>query len=390
MQSPTPFESPCAVSAKRRQLTIGLPTCTDPAERRFPLTPEGAAQIIEQGFGIKMQEGAAAPIHYADAAYERAGVELTARAEAMGCDIVIYPAAFAPAEVKQLRRGAILLTLFESACRSPRTLAELLRHNIITVALDLVTDQEGHTPFADILAEIDGRAAVAIASSLLADAVHGKGILLGGVAGIIPCETLVVGSGIAACAAARSAMGLGSMVRMFDNDIYSLRRAAQELGPGVVTSACHPRTLASALRSADVVVVTDTAERFVAHEDLVATMKKGVLSFDLTRSSDGGPFPSMVPIDLASASALDAVARASGRICFTHAGSAVARTAAMALSNTLLTFLGSLSAPEAPSLKLPKGIQRGTLTFFGKPVHPRVAELVGMRSVDISIFLSLS
>ncbi len=390
MSCPTPLESPCATATSKRRLTIGLPTCTDPAERRFPLTPEGAAQLIESGFVIKMQEGAAAPIHYPDLSYHRAGVDVTTRAEALGCDIVLYPATLTAADVRRMRRGAILLTLLEPSCRDLRALRELLAQHIITVALDLVADERGQTPFADILAEIDGRAAMAIASSLLADSVRGKGILLGGVAGIIPCETLLIGSGIAACAAARSAMGLGSTVRMFDDDVYSLRRASQELGPAVITSSLHPRTLASALRSADVVVVTPTARRFAVHEETVVTMKRGVLTFDATRCSDGSAFPSMVPVDLASASALDYSTQVAGRVCFTHPGSAVARTAAMALSNTLLSFLGSLSAPESPSIKLPAGMQRGALTFFGKPVHHRIAELLGMRPVDISIYLSLS
>ncbi|MCM1163075.1 MAG: hypothetical protein NC339_02330 [Muribaculaceae bacterium] len=390
----TPLEQPCATETSRRRLTIGLPKCDDPAERRFPLTPEGAAQLIERGFVVRMEADAASVIHYADLSYQKLGVEVTCRAEALGCDIVLYPATLSEADARRMRRGAMLLTLVESACRNPRTLAELLRRHVITLALDLVEDCRGNTPFADILAEIDGRASVAIASSLLADAVRGKGILLGGVAGIVPCEVLIVGSGIAACAAARSAMGLGATVRMFDNDVYSLRRAWQELGSWVITSSLHPRTLASALRSADVVVATPTAEPFALNADTVATMKKGVLTFDLTPSSDGSAFPSMTPVDLAMASAIESSARLNNRICFTHAGSAVARTAAMALSNTLLTFLSSLASDDthgsASGLKLPPGIQKGALTFFGKAVHQRVAELLGVRIVDIAIYLSLS
>ncbi|MDE5929885.1 MAG: alanine dehydrogenase, partial [Muribaculaceae bacterium] len=122
------------------------------------------------------------------------------------------------------------------------------------IALDLIENSDSRKPFADILNEIDGRAALAIASSLLADSVHGKGILMGGVAGIVPCEVTVLGSGFDALAAARTAIGLGATVRMFDNDSYSLREADRMLGPAVITSAMHPRVLVSALRSADVVV----------------------------------------------------------------------------------------------------------------------------------------
>ncbi len=392
MNLPTPLEHPCETMTGRRALTIGLPSCCDPAERRFPLTPEGAGSLIERGFRVKMQEGAAASIHYNDAAYARAGVEIVSRSEALGCDIVIHLAALCASDVTAMRRGAMLLTMARPAASDRLSIRQLLNRHILAIALDLVEDSEGNTPFADILAEIDGRASVAIASSLLADAVRGKGILLGGVAGIVPCETLIIGSGIAACAAARSAMGLGSTVRIFDNDVYSLRRASQRLGGSVITSSLHPHTLHGALRSADVVIVTPTRERFMLHSDTVATMKRGVVAFDLAPEADGSAFPSMTPVDLAMASAVGASGRIDGRICFVHAGNAVARTAAMALSNTLLTFMESIVSCEGPAnaLKLHPGMQKATLTFFGKIVNPRVAAAMNTRSVDIAIYLTLS
>ena len=392
MNAPTPVEQPCETMTSRRSLTIGLPTCCDPAERRFPLTPEGAGRLIGRGFRVRMQEGAAASIHYHDASYVRAGVEIVSRKEALGCDIVIHPAAMSPADITAMRRGAMLLTMLRSAASDAMSIRQLLARHILAIALDLVEDSEGNTPFADILAEIDGRASVAIASSLLADARRGKGILLGGVAGIVPCETLIIGSGIAACAAALSAMGLGSTVRIFDNDVYSLRRASRQLGGSVITSSLHPRTLEGALRSADVVIVTPTREKFALHADTVAVMKKGVVTFDLNPDADGSAFPSMFPVDLAMASAVEASGRIDGRICFVHAGNAVARTAAMALSNTLLTFMESIVGCEGPAnaLKLHPGMQKATLTFFGKIVNPRVAATMRTRSVDIAIYLTLS
>ena len=179
---------------------------------------------------------------------------------------------------------------------------------------------------------------------------------------------------------------------MFDNDIYSLRRASQELGAGVITSALHPRTLDNALRTADVVVATPVTMPFALHSEAVGRMKKGVLTFDLTAAADGSSFPSMTPVDLALASAVDGSLRTDNRICYVHAGSAVARTAAMALTNTLLTLLESIVSCEGPSnaLKLHPGMQKATLTFFGKPVNPAVASMLRTRSVDISIFLTLS
>lgn len=387
----TPQEQAQETCTAHRGFTIGLPACEYPYERRFPITPEAAGQLIERGFRVKMQENAAQCINYGDNSYMRVGVEISTREEALRSDIVIHLAPMTATDVRKMRRGAMLLTLLKPSNQDCEAVKELLRRHIISIAVDLIEDSRGCTPFADILAEIDGRASIAMASSLLADSTRGKGILLGGVAGIIPCETLIIGSGIAACAAARSAVGLGSTVRMYDNDVYSLRRAQQELGPWVITSTLHPHTLENALRSADVVVVTQTNEPFVVSREQTEMMKRGVLTFDLA-SDTGAAFPSMLAVDLAGAFAIRNSASIRDRVCFTHTGCAVARTAAMALSNTFLTLMSSIVSCEGVSnaLKLLPGMQKATFTFFGRIVNPLIARATGMRSVDISIYLTLS
>lgn len=389
--SMTPQEQPCATCCSRRSFTIGLPACNNPSERRFPLTPEAVGMLVERGFGIAIEQGAAACIHYNDNSYARAGARVTDRTTALGCDIVIHLAPPVRGDVKKMRRGAMLLTLLHPETQDPDAMRELLARHITAIAIDLIEDENGHTPFADILAEIDGRASLAIASSLLADATRGKGILLGGIAGIVPCETTIVGSGIAACAAARSAMGLGATVKMFDNDVYRLRHAAHSLGPWAITSAIHPKVIEAALRSADVVVVTPTTQPFSVDAEVVEAMKTGVLIFDLA-SPTGATFPSLPALDLARASALDATARRQGRMCFVNAGSAVARTAAMALSNTFLTLMSSIVSCEGltNAIRILPGVQKAVYTFLGKIVNPVIARVMGMRNVDISIYLTLS
>ncbi len=388
---PTPQEQTQETCTAHRGFTIGLPACEYPYERRFPITPEAAGQLIERGFRVKMQENAAQCINYGDNSYMRVGVEISTREEALRSDIVIHLAPMTAPDVRKMRRGAMLLTLLKPSHQDCEAVKELLRRHVISIAVDLIEDSRGCTPFADILAEIDGRASIAMASSLLADSTRGKGILLGGVAGIIPCETLIIGSGIAACAAARSAVGLGSTVRMYDNDAYSLRRAQQELGPWVITSTLHPHTLENALRSADVVVVTPTQEPFAVSREQTDIMKRGVLTFDLA-SDTGAAFPAMLAVDLAGAFAVRNSASIRDRVCFTHTGCAVARTAAMALSNTFLTLMSSIVSCEGVSnaLKLLPGMQKATFTFFGRIVNPLIARATGMRSVDISIYLTLS
>lgn len=392
-QANTPITAPqpAAIASGRRLFSIGLPRCTDPAERRFPLTPEGARMLVDQGFDIHMEQNAADTIHYTDNQYRAADVDICSRAEALRCDIILYLAPPTPADIRMMRRGALLLTLFHPTRMERDTVAALLERSIITIAIDLIKDADGNTPFADILSEIDGRAAIARASALLADSVHGKGILLGGVAGVVPCEVMVIGSNIAAVAAARSAIGAGALVRMFDNDIYRLRRAERQLDQRVVASNLHPRVVQNALRSADVVVYTGTHPTPVFNAPDVQLMKRGVIVFDLT-THYGQAFPSLPTIDLALASPLDISLTEPSRACYINAGNAAARTAAMALSNTFATMLASLVDCDGVTnaLKILPGLQCAALTFLGKPVNTRVAKTAGVRHVDINIYLTLS
>lgn len=386
----TPQEQPASVATARKQISIGLPRNSDASERRFPLTPEGVNRLIEKGYVIRMEREAAAPIHYSDNAYMRQGAEITDRHGALSCDIVINLSTLSPADIRKMRRGAMLLTLLRPDKMHAESIVEMQRMAIVGVAVNRIADDRGNYPFADILAEIDGRAAIATASSLLADANAGKGILLGGIAGLNPCEVTVIGSGIAAIAASRSALGLGAIVRMFDDDVYSLRAAVRDLGPGVIASSLHERVLTSALRTADVVVATPAATKLSLGVDMVEVMKKGVVIFDLD-ARHGKVFPSLPTVDLASAT--DTTRGQDGRrVCYVNAGSAVPRTAAMALSNTFITMLDSIITCEGltNALKLTPGLRRGVFTFLGKITDPQVAKAAGCRFTDINIFLQLS
>lgn len=391
MESPTPLEQALLEAAVERSAIIGLPGCTETPEHRFVLTPEGASRLIDRGFRVKMEKGAALHIHYRDEAYAAVGVEIVSRTEAFGADIVVYLPAISSADVRLMRRGTLLLTLLHTEQASLPGLLSLLRRHIITIALDRVTDGYGRLPFTDIMREISGRAAMAIASSLLADAVHGKGILLGGVAGVVPCEVMIIGADIAGIAAALSAIGLGAMVRIFDDDIYRLRDALNRLGPGVTGSAMHPRVLVSGLRSADIVIATHSASDISFDSATVDFMKAGVLTFDLG-SPAGRVFPSMPLVDLDMASPYDSNPAVPGRVCYVNAANAVPRTVAMALTNAFVNMLDQIFVCDGASnaLRLNGGLRSGAVTFLGKCVNEKAARALGIRPFDINLILQFT
>ncbi|MDE7124938.1 MAG: hypothetical protein K2O12_00440 [Muribaculaceae bacterium] len=391
MESNIPMPQAAEPATARRSVSVGLPAGLSSAERRFPLTPECAGMLVDRGYSVRIESGAAECINYTDYQYARAGVEISSRADVLKSDIVISLAPLSRHDATLLRRGAVLFGLLHADAQDNRALEVLLERGVTAIALDLIGDMRGNMPFADILAEIDGRASIAIASSLLADPAMGKGILIGGVAGIVPCEVTVLGSGIAAVAAARSAVGLGAMVRMFDNDAYRLRDALRQLGPGVVGSAIHRHVLEGALRSADIVIATEAMPYCVIGAEEVAMMKKGVITFDL---SHGGKsvFPSLPTVDLAVASPRDNDMVGKRRVCYVNAGNAVPRTSAMALGNTFLTLINDITACDGltNALKIRPGLRQAVYTYLGRPVNRRIADIMGLRYVDINLFLQFS
>jgi alanine dehydrogenase len=390
MNNPTPLESPADTSVARRSLTIGLPQCVNSSERRFPLTPEAVATLVDRGFAVVMEENAARHIHYTDNAYVRAGARIVSRCETLEADIVIHLAPLPLADISCLRRGALLLSLANFARENAKeVIRRLLDRKVINIAIDLIADESGHHPFADILSEIDGRTAMVLASAIMADPRNGKGILLGGVAGVMPCEVVILGSNLGACAAARSAIGLGALVRMFDDDNYRLRRAIRRLGEGVIGSSVHPNALENAMQSADIIIATSLRCRVVVDAEGERLMKKGALIFDLT-DEPGKAFPAMPLVDLGAEKPHSPL---SGRhCCHYNVGSAVPRTAAMALSDTFITMLDDIAGCGACSsaIQLTGGLQKATLTFLGTAVNRKVADIAGVRYTDINLLLSLS
>ncbi len=392
MNAPIPLEELLSAKAGKRNVVIGLPAASGLVEHRFPLTPEGAGMLVSRGFSVKMEKDAARYIHYSDSAYSRCGVEIVERAEALAADIVVYLPPLEAADAARLKRGSLLLSFLPCREGDRETVRLLVERHVIALALELICDESGNRPFGDILHEIDGRAAIAIASALLADALHGKGILLGGVAGVVPCEVMVIGSDMAAVAAAKGAIGMGAIVRIFDDNVYRMREASVQLGTGAICSALHPRVFENALRSADIVIATDTAPRCgVVDSTLVGLMKRGVICFDLT-SAPGSAFPSLPLVDLDLASPSDNSVTEPTRLCYINAGNAVPRTVAMAMSNTFVTMLDDLLVCDgvANALKLKDGLRKAAYTFLGKCVNPAVARLSGLRSVDINLFLQFS
>lgn len=383
-----PQEQLLGIKPGSRHLSIGLPAEHNGGEKRFPLTPEGVALLTREGFAVLIERGAGEGIKYSDLHYTEAGAQAVESGEVFRCDVVLKITPLNEEEAASIRPGGLLLTLLQPQYQSASVLKVLMQKRVTAVAIDRVVDDKGRYLFADILDEIDGRAAIVLASELLSNRSGGKGVLLGGVPGVAAAEVLIIGGGLAGRAAARAASGLGALVRIFDNDFYRLRATRLEVGPSVFTSNMHPHVLENAMRSADVVIGTEVPDRGRLGMNYVEMMKRGALLFDLCMDQ-GGCFET----SSCSEAPCNKVYEQCGVLhyCLSSVGSAVARTASMALSNLLVPLLMELNDPAMlyGHIKTDDRLRNAVYLFGGKLTHKELSLRLGLPYYDMALFMSM-
>lgn len=387
-QDYTPQPQPVETQVRKKRLSIGFPSSVDTGELRFPITPEGVGHLSDIGMQALVESGAGSSIHYSDVRYAEAGAIVGKRADTLMADIVVSMGQLSASDVSMLRKGTVLLSMLGQQRLTPEFVNCLLKRHVAFVALERIVTSVGQHPFADILLEIDGRAAMAVASAILLQPDFGKGILLGGVPGVIPCEVVVIGSNVGARAAAMAAVGMGAQVKMLDNDVYGLRCASQVLGSAVATSVLNPHVVDNALCSADVVIATPTANPCEFTAEQLARAKKGVVFIDLNPLS-ASVFPSVRQMPITYKQPKQEPGQ---RFCFRCVGNAAPRTAAMALSNTIINSFSCLGKLDGALslIRVDAGIQAAVCTFMGKAVNAEFARAAGVRPIEMGLLLSCS
>jgi alanine dehydrogenase len=377
--------------ASQPRLSIGIPKENADIETRLALTPEGVAIVSEEGHSVYVQRGAGEPMLYSDLQYSEAGAYMVDDAsEVFAADIVLKIAPPTIDELHLMHDRSSILSMLQLSNLSTDCIKLMMKKKMNAIAYELIKDEQKTFPVVSSISEIEGNTAIALAAELMSNEQGGKGLLLGGVAGISPTEVLILGAGIAGSVAARTALALGAQVKVFDHDVNKLRKIQHYLGQQVFTSVIHPNVLIKAFTTADAVIgnlrYINGSDRFMVSEDLVKTMKTGAIIIDLS-IDQGGCFETSECRTLQNP-----IFEKHGVIhyCVPNISARVARTSSMALSNIFAPILLKIghSGCIKSAISESAGFRHGAYIYEGLLVNRLIGNYYGIASNDVSLLLA--
>ncbi len=273
-----PQEEVLEKSFGSKSLSIGIPKEILLQEKRVGLAPDSVALLVNNGHNIIFERGAGLSCSFLDHEYSEAGAELVDDVKRVyECDIVLKVSPPTLDEIDMMKNGKTLISALQLKIQKKEYFEKLIKKKTTAIAYDYIKDEEGIFPVVRSMSEIAGNASILIAAECLSNFNGGKGLLLGGIAGVSTTDILIIGAGTVGEFAARSAHALGCSVKIFDNSLYKLRRIQDKLGVRLDNSIIHPKSLKKAIRRADVVIgairVKNKRTPCVVTEEMVKMMK---------------------------------------------------------------------------------------------------------------------
>ena len=385
------LEETLDVRPGQQPLWIGLPRETDFQENRISLTPDAVAVLVNNGHRVVVEHRAGEGAHYSDKDYSEAGAQIVYdKKEVFASAIIIKSAPVSEAETELLRPEQILISPIHLPVMKTEILEKMMEKKITALSFENLKDDSGHNPIVRSMSEIAGSAVMLIAGQYLSSFNQGKGVLLGGISGIPPTKVVIIGAGIVGEYAARTALAVGASVKIFDNNIYKLKRLQNNIGARLWTSVIEPKILAKQLKSCDVAVgaLSSSTGRtpIVVTEEMVAMMRPGSVIVDVSIDRGGCFETSEVT------SHEHPVIR---KFDVIHYGvpnipSGFARTASQAVSNVLMPLLLEISE-EGGLEKLvwhKFNIRNGVYVFRGALTNFHLSQRFNLKYTDLNLLIA--
>ncbi|WP_068089898.1 alanine dehydrogenase [Novosphingobium rosa] len=348
-------------------------------EYRVGLTPESVHELTAHGHRVLVESGAGLGIGASDEAYGEAGAELLASAADIfaTAEMIVKVKEPQPVERTMLREGQILYTYLHLA-PDPEQTKDLVRSGAVCIAYETVTDEFGGLPLLKPMSQVAGRMSIQAGATALEKAHGGRGVLLGGVPGVLPGKVVVIGGGVVGFNAAQMAVGMGADVTILDRSTVVLEKLATHFGASAKTLYASRANLAASVAQADLVIgavlVPGAAAPKLVSRAMLSTMQSGAVLVDVAIDQGGCFETSHATTHAEPTYVVDGIVH----YAVANMPGAVARTSTYALNNATLPHalsIANLGWKEA--LKRDRHLLAGLNVWAGKVTYEAVARDLG-------------
>src|SRR5687768_10882980 len=356
-------------------MRIGVPTEIKDNEYRVGMTPPGAQDLTSNGHEVLIQKGAGLGSGFTDEEYAAAGAKILPDADSVfnEAEMIVKVKEPIDADLRRMKDGQLLFTYLHLA-PVPQLTETLLKKKITGIAYETITGRGGSLPLLTPMSEVAGRMAVHVGAFYLQKPNKGRGVLLGGVPGVLPSDVVIIGGGIVGINAAKMAVGLGARVTILDTNLDRLRYLDDIFRGQVLTLASNKAHIEDAVRRADLLVggvlIPGAAAPKLVTRAMVSEMKKGSVIVDVA-IDQGGCVETAHPTTHSNpVYEVDGVVH----YCVANMPGAVPRTSTIALTNATLPYtrmLANLGFDK--SVRENAGLAEGVNVYKGEITYEAVA-----------------
>ena len=373
-------------------MKIGIPKEVTLQENRVPLTPSSVGYLTGLGCEIILQAGCGENANFQDHEYSENGGQIVHSAqEVYEADTILKIDPPTLEEIQLMKMGSLLISALQINQLDGVLLKAMMDKKIHGVAYEFIEDQSGALPVIRAMSEIAGTASILLAAEYLNNTHIGKGELLGGFAGVPPTQVMILGAGAVGEYATKSAIGLGADVKVFDNNVYRLRRLQKSFGRDFYTSTLNPKAIESSIQRADVVIGAYAGRQHrapvIISEELVSRMKPKSVIIDVAIDRGGNFETSEVTShENPVFTNYDVI-----HYCVPNNPSRVSRTASYALSNLFSPMLEQIliDGGVSDALRSSQGFRRGTYLYKGAITNKGLSQQFGSNYKDLDLMMGL-
>ncbi len=384
-----PQEEKLEIARHKSELFIGIPKESSYQERRICLTPDAVSSLTSHGHRVMMESNAGESSSFSDKEYSDAGAEITSdTAKVFGCPIILKVEPPSLKEIEMMNQKTIIISAIQLKTRNKEYFEALATKRITALAFEFIKDDDGSYPAVKSLSEIAGIASIHIAAELMINQNIGKGLLFGNITGVPPTEVVIIGAGTVAEFAARTALGIGANVRVFDNSITKLRRLQNSLPHRISTSTIQQKALTKALRRCDVAIGALKGQNrtpIVVSETMVEHMKKGAVIVDVCIDT-GGCFESS---EVTTHEKPTFIKNNVIHYCVPNIPSRYSKTASTSISNIISPFLIQIAEDGGieSAIRCNTGLKNGIYFYHGLLTNKSISDWFNLDYRDLNLIV---